>query len=172
MKNLRRPYMTSLERLMLLAVTALLVAGCQSVPVSYSKGVVPPSKQIQLEAGGERSGRYTTDDLSIDYSYVQSQDSLSISGSILFADRLTYSFPSIRNFHADLIFVDAQGRSLSIEGLTSSAMARSEDPLKFSLTVAVPYNSAAIAFSYRGLAIPLRSRDGITSMYFDDYPFR
>ena len=161
------------KRILPVAMAVFLLAGCQTMPVSYSGGMVPTSKQVPLVESGARSGQYNTEDLRIDYEYSRSGNKLSISGSIYFEDRIIYSFLRIEQFHADLIFVDAGGRALEAQGLTTSSFSKADSGLTFSRDVAIPANAASLSFSYSGTAKSgHRDRGAGGGMYFSDYPAR
>jgi hypothetical protein len=116
---------------------------------------------------------YSTEDLRIDYEYSRSGNKLSISGSIYFEDRIIYSFFRIEQFHADLIFVDAGGRALEAQGLTTSSFSKADSGLTFSRDVVIPANAASLSFSYSGTAKSGRRERGAgNGMYFSDYPAR
>jgi hypothetical protein len=174
MKNLRRLPGMDLNRLLLLVTTTFILMGCQSLPASYSGSTVPEAKRIALADSGERSGHYVTEDLKIDFKYVRSQSNLNISGSILFADRLKFNFIRIDNFHADLMFVDGQGKVLSTQGINTSAFSESEYPLNFGANLVVPSGAVAMAFSYSGRATSGSPRDrrDRESMEFWDHPLQ
>ena len=147
--------------------------GCQTMPVSYSGQTVPSSKQVPLVQSGESSGEYTTEDLEITFKYLRNGNTLDISGNIYFGDRLKYSFLRIGDFHADVLFVDRAGRAMEAQGLITSAMSSSDDPVSFSRTMVIPPDGAAMSFSYSGTAVsddPDELLGG--GMYFSDYPAR
>lgn len=174
MKNSRRLPGIDLNRLLLVVTTTILLIGCQSLPASYSGSTVPEARRIQLAGSGEQSGHYVTEDLKIDFKYVRNQSNLNISGSIVFADRLRFNFARIDNFHADLMFVDDQGKVLSTQGINTSASSESEYPLDFGAKLVVPSGAVAMAFSYSGRATSGSPRDrrDRESMEFWDHPLQ
>lgn len=173
MNDLLRFVATSTKRVLPVAMAVFFLAACRTMPVSYSGGMVPSSKQVPLVESGLRSGQYNTEDLRIDYEYSRSGSKLSISGSIYFEDRIIYSFLRIEQFHADLIFVDAGGRALEAQGLTTSSFSKSDSGLTFSRDVVIPANAASLSFSYSGTAKSGdRDRGEGSGMYFSDYPAR
>jgi hypothetical protein len=100
--------------------------------------------------GGERSGTWTTRDLSAHYKYTLNNDSLRIWGEVLLSDAITYNYNTLVYFHMDGIFVDGDGRVLQMTGLMTSGYDYTEYPLHFSTVVKLPPNTRYIAFSYRG----------------------
>jgi hypothetical protein len=171
MKDLWRFVATNDRRMLPVVMAIFFLTACQTMPVSFSGGMVPSSKQVPLVESGLRSGQYNTEDLRIDYEYSRSGNKLSISGSIYFADRIINSFLRIEQFHADLIFVDAGGRALEAQGLTSSSFSKSDGGLTFSRDVAIPVNAASLSFSYSGTAKSGHRDSGVGGgMYFSDYP--
>jgi hypothetical protein len=159
-------------KLLSLILGMVFIAGCQSLSFDPRGHTVPAAKLIILPQSGDYAGTYNNEDLNMAYKFVRNQGQLGISGTVRFADRITMGFIRVQTFHLDAILVDAQGKVLDMTGLTSAADVNMtfESSIDFSKMVTLPPNTAALAFSYRGVALSSGSGDDGGSMDFWDYP--
>ncbi len=158
-------------------LTVLLVAGCQSVGVNYTNKTVPQNKWIRILMPGEQSGKWSTNDVNLDYRYAGDGNTLRISGEVHYADPIRYNFAVIQYFHMDVIFIDPQGRVLGTEGLVSDTNNSLEPsgitfPVTFDRLVRLPPNTVSIAFSYTGTARDSGRRGDFNITSFWEYPIQ
>ena len=153
----------------------VLLFGCQTLILDPRGHSVPEEKWIPIPESGERIGVYKTEDLTLAYKMVKSPGQLRISGEMRFADRIAESFPLIVYFHLAAILLDAQGKVLSMPGLTSAANYQTQYatvpdyPLTFTTTIPVSENTTSVAFSYTGKAYDGSDPEG-GSIDFWEYP--
>ena len=159
-------------RLLNLILGMVFLAGCQSLSFDPRGHTVPEAKLITLPQSGDASGIYKNEDVNIAYKLVRNEGQLTISGTVRFADRIMMGFVIVQIFHLDAILVDAEGKVLDMTGLTTASDVNMlfDSSLDFSKTVTLPPNTAALALSYRGMALSGGSDDDGGSMDFWDYP--
>ncbi len=159
-------------KLLSLILGMVLVAGCQSLLFDPRGHTVPEAKLIILPQSGDYSGIYKNEDLNMAYKLVRNQGQLSISGTVRFADRIMMGFAIVQVFHLDAILVDPQGKVLNMTGLTSASAVNIlyDGSIDFSRTMTLPPNTAALAFSYGGIALSGGSGEDSDRMDFWDYP--
>jgi dienelactone hydrolase len=105
----------------LLAVVTLV--GCGHLLISYEGAKIRPGHEIPIVTGEQQSGQYTTDDVTVDYTYRQTGDQLRISGRVLFADYLRLNY-GLRYFHLGLVLADEGNTILRNYPLTSTGYGR------------------------------------------------
>ena len=164
--------MPKLSRLLIGFVPLVLVvilSGCQGGGLlgTSARGTVPEEDRIPLAATAQST--WNTDMVSLDYRYAHQGDSLDIQGLAHYLPALTANFDLMKSFHMDVIFADAQGKVLGMHGLATSG---DFDPVTFNVKAAVPYNTAYLAFSYRGEAIEASHEDGGGPYSFWKWPIR
>ena len=159
-------------KLLSLTLLIVLMVGCQSISFDPRGHTVPEAKLIVLPQSGDYSGTYKNEDVNIAYTFVRNQNQLGISGTVRFADRIMMGFVIVQVFHLDAILVDAQGKVLDMTGLTTASAVNLlyDGSIDFSKMVTLPPNTAALAFSYRGMALSGGSDDDGGSMDFWEYP--
>jgi hypothetical protein len=137
------------------AVLALLVmgvflAGCQGSMLTAKGKPMDKSQQIMISKGGQQSGQYVSADLSVNYNYMQTADSLQISGIVQFDSSISGNYNTINNFELSLLLADTQGTVLKQQGLTSAYDNNPSTPINFSVTMSVPAQCESMAFAYEG----------------------
>lgn len=145
---------------------AILLASCQSNPFNYRSGSVPEPGRISLQSRGETSSAWETRDLRLDYRCVRTGNTLKSSGSVAFADHLTYNFSHIDYFYLAVISLDPAGKVLDMQGLAVAGRGGLE-PISFSREFTIPSNTSSVAFTYRGVA---RGPESDDYEYFWTYP--
>jgi hypothetical protein len=136
---------------MVIAASFLLV-GCQGSLFNVQGQSLQYQDRIMLKTGGEQSGQYKTDELTIDYLYVRKGDDLSISGTVRFNYSMGGNFSTVNTFILALVLADARGTILAQQGLTTANDHGVTDPINFKTTMIIPYQTEIVSFSYTGAA--------------------
>lgn len=129
------------------------LTGCQGAYYGYANKYVNDMDRVPISDMTQQYRLWQGPDLMIDYTSIINNGRLNLSGTIAFADRVTYNFPRIKYFHLDILFVDSQGKVLSAFGVISGTALDSRDRLAFSRVVPVPDRAVSFAFSYSGDAV-------------------
>jgi hypothetical protein len=135
---------------MILAVGVVLLSGCQASLFNVQGRNLQYQDRIMLKTGGEQSGNFKTDELTIDYVYVRKGDDLAISGTVRFNYSMQGNFSTINTFSLSLVLADTQGTILAQQGLTTAYDHRVMDPINFKTTMIIPYQTEIVSFSYTG----------------------
>jgi hypothetical protein len=143
------------------------LAACSSL-VSYQGQTANPQSRIALQEG-QHKGVWSTDDLSIEYSYLQNSNNLRLSGQVELSNALKDVSDVVANFLLQVVFLNAESRALGTKELVNTGFAEPITQWQFDRTYVMPANTAAMAFSYTGqMGIhPLR---GATQQFWHD-PF-
>ncbi len=129
-----------------------------------------PANQIVLNAQGQQSGQFNGPDLTVNYTYVCSGSDMQINGSIQFGMAIQANYAVVQTFQLGLALADAQGNVLEQRGLTTSYDHNVGDTINFCTSVAVPAQTASMAFTYTGQVYAEGSGGpDPTNIYF--YPF-
>jgi hypothetical protein len=161
--------------LRLLLCALLFASGCQPLLTNLRDYMVPEGKRIAIPESGEWSGTYETEDLTLAYRMIKTPGHLNISGSVVFARRISANFPLVTTFHLNAIRTDAQGKVQDMVGLMSVAyyyteyITPSSPPLFFNTMIPITESTRFIAFSYTGQAFDPTEYDG-GGMDFWEYP--
>lgn len=133
-----------------LAFVFLLLAlvSCRTVSVNYR---VPESNQIQLQSEGSHQNTWQTDDLSIEYRYLQNAGILKISGRIVFSDHIK-NYAYLENFDLIIHFLDADHKIIADRDISPLSNYNEVKDLTFEKSLKVPPGTTAITFSYSGEA--------------------
>ncbi len=156
---------------MMVALLGIGSAACQKSVFGAKNSVVPQLQRSDLLVGGQHSGLWDRYDLTLYYSYERSPQQLKLSGEIHFAPYLQKNFPYLNYFHMSMLLLDAQGHVLATKPLvTSNYFAGTAHPLSFSVTVALPVGTTAMAFGYTGKAQDITNESGGDTTSFSFYP--
>jgi hypothetical protein len=171
MVGLNRLLRVGFRNYVALALTGLLLSGCQEVLLSSRGRVVPAVERIVLTAHSKQSGFWETRDLQIHYRYLEASNRLQISGDIRFGDYLRKVYPFIVYFHSGVLLLNDQGRVLATKSLAlTNYFADSNALVPFGATFDLPPGTSAIAFTYTGEARSISSSDGGVGTSFYHYP--
>jgi hypothetical protein len=124
--------------------------GCQGSLFNVQGQSLQYQDRIMLKTGGEQSGQYKTDELTIDYRYARKGDDLTLSGTIRFNYSMQGNFSTINTFSLALVLADARGTILTQQGLTTAYDHSVTDPINFKTTMIIPYQTELMSFSYTG----------------------
>lgn len=145
-----------LTRCTAVAVAALLLSACQTLPGLSGIGrVVPPDKRIPLTAGGAHEGQWTRRDLTVTYRYEQAGDVFTIAGAVDFARSLQTGFETLDHFSLEMVLIDGAGKIVAFRPLLTVGYRHLIGRLTFRRSITLPPDTVALAFGYRG-----RAREG------------
>jgi hypothetical protein len=147
---------------------AFLIAGCQTGPLYSGTGYVAPEDTVSV-AQGRGGGTWKGRDLSVAYKYSRDRGGMDISGTIDFADHMTYNFTNLHDFRLSVYFLDESGKVLLTNGLTTQRGGL--DPIPFHSKLMLPAGAVSMAFSYQGTALEGGGGgEGGGVSYFWQYP--
>jgi hypothetical protein len=138
--------------LLLLLPALVILAGCSRLLLSYEGARIKQGHAIPIVEGDRQRGRYTTLDVTIDYSYNKvSEDRLEISGTVQLADYFRDNY-SLRYFHLSLLVGDEGNTIVKRYPLTSSGY---RQRITFDKSLELPQGASAIvfAFTYTGQSV-------------------
>jgi len=146
----------------------LIMAGAFKV---YGQGqTLNPAYQIVLNPQGQQSAQFNAPDLTVNYTYVRSGGNMQLTGNVQFGMTIQANYAIVQTFQLGLALADAQGNVLGQQGLATSYDHNVSDTINFSTSVAVPAQTASMAFTYTGQAYEEGSGGpDPTNFYF--YPF-
>ncbi len=153
----------SLSVLLILLIAGAFEAGGQGQTLN-------PAHQIVLNAQGQQSGRFNAPDLTVNYTYVRSGSDMKLTGNIQFGMTIQANYAVVQTFQLGLALADAQGNVLGQQGLTTAYDNNVGDTINFSTSVAVPPQTASMAFTYTGQAYA-EGTGGPDPTNFYFYPF-
>ena len=141
-----------------LAILFLVLSGsalvaCQSALFTYKGARIAQVNLIPLTEGGLKGDYFETEDVTIDYEYTRTGDSLRLGGEIGYSRALQNSFTSVPDFYIRVFFADAQGTVLAYRGIIASGYGYTSDRMRFHELVTLPPGTAFMAFGYSGRAI-------------------
>jgi len=149
---------------MLFALCAILV-GCQGSLSNVQGKNIKYDDRIALKGGGQQTGQFRTEELTIDYEYVQTGNGLRISGTARFSDKIRGLFLQANAFRLALVLGDAQGNGLTEQALAAATVHDVKDPIGFSTTLTLPSQASYMAFSYTGSVTGV-GKDGSPTAFF------
>ena len=130
----------------------LALGGCQGSLFNVQGKSIEYTDRLALKTGGEQSGQYKADEITVDYRYVRTGDDLKMSGTIRFNYSMQGNFSTVSTFSLALVLADAQGTILAQQGLATAYDHKSSEPVNFSTTMIIPRQTEMMAFSYTGAA--------------------
>lgn len=140
----------SVVSVVLAVLLAIFLAGCQGSMLTAKGHALDKTRQIMISKGGQQSGQYVSGDLSINYQYTRSADSLQIAGAVQFDSSISGNYNTINHFELSLMLADAQGTVLKQQVLTSADDNNPSTPINFSVTLSLPAQCESMAFAYEG----------------------
>jgi hypothetical protein len=135
----------------------LVLTGCQGSVLTAKGHKIDPSQQIVINQGGQQSGQYSSADLSINYTYTKTGDTLQISGVVQFNASITDNYNTVNYFELGLVVADAQGMVLKQHGMTTAETNSPSTPISFNVSLSLPAQSQFMAFSYTGQVSGVRT---------------
>jgi hypothetical protein len=133
------------------------IAACAgSGMTSYTGRLAKPESMVRLSAGDARELKWETNDLIIDALYALGPNSLDLAGRVVLQSRLQH-YPIVGRLRIEVHALDGDGVILGTYPLWSAGHNTSHYFVNwaFQRNFAVPDNTRALTFSYRG-----QMRDG------------
>ena len=130
-----------------------VLVACGGRFTTYNGSWVAEDHRISLQDGGPHEGNWQTRDVAIEFAYHQKPQNLQISGVIKLGSYLTNGFRTLEYLILDIYTLDADGIVLSSELILNYGYRRDLDfveEMTFDNQLALPPDTAAIAFGYRG----------------------
>lgn len=126
-----------------------VISGC----MSYSERFLGKSIQpvAELEEGGPHQGSWENFDIKIQYSYVQDDDKLTISGQSELGQHYQMNYEEVRYLYGYLFFLNGEARILGTDSLFF-VVGTTEDITRFNKTINIPFGTTGLAFGYDGKA--------------------
>ncbi len=139
--------------LIVLLFGVLFLTGCAGYLKPEIGATAQPEARIELKAEGVQGAAWQSKDLTLAYSYTESGNIFTFSGSLSFDSRLTNSFNSIKTFSLKMSFLDKDGRVLETVDITPlyTYMGAIPDELPVQTSASKPVDAAGIAFNYFGI---------------------
>jgi hypothetical protein len=143
---------------LLLAASSIVLTGCQGALLTYKGAKVRDAYRIALADGTQRSARYQSPDLTIDYQVLRNGDELQLSGVAAYTPRIKNGFNLVPYFRLSVFFTDQGGNILQDTGIMTPGSDDTNHQIRFSEKIRLPPGTADMAFSYSGQA---RDSDGV-----------
>jgi len=151
-------------------VAAIFLAGCQTTSLYSTAGFVLPEDLVSISPD-DGAGTWKGKDLDVDFKYSRAGGSVDFLGAVHWADHITYNFSRLVDFQISVIFTDRNGKVLAMRSIATNR--GSLDPVPFRIRLAMPPDTASLAFSYRGNASEGGNDDGGGGpTYFWQHPVR
>jgi hypothetical protein len=131
----------------------ILMVACVGRLTTYNGSWVADENRISLQDGGPHKGNWQTRDMTIEFTYQQKPQNLEISGVVKLGEYLTNGFSTLDYLILDIYTLDADGIVLNSELMLNFGYHRDLDligEMTFDNQLALPADTAAIAFGYRG----------------------
>lgn len=136
----------------LLCLGMLASAGCANFLKPETGAIARPEARIPLPERGGQEQTFSAGDLTIVYSLSGANQPFTLTGTLVFAQSLVYSFPIVSKFFLKMSFLDDQGRVLETTDITPVFGSMGvPDKLDLRVTRVAPPGSRAIAFNYFGV---------------------
>jgi len=146
-----------ITRVLLLAACGALLSGCATSSITGMGHQLQPASQVPIVSGGQQSGVFNSDNLTMRYSYLRSSATqLQISGTVTFADSLRMNFSGLDYFDLGVIFADSTGKVIAQHDLSTGGSINftevGSSGTTFKNTLQIPARTAMMAFRYNGQA--------------------
>lgn len=138
--------------IIVMCLGVLFWAGCANFLQPEMGAVARPEARIAIPEKEVQKQTFTAGDVKIIYALAGASEPFALSGSIVFDQSLTYSFPIITKFLLKLNFLDGESRVIETIDITPvfGSFGRVPDKLDFRVSHVAPPGSKAIAFNYFG----------------------
>ena len=136
----------------LLVASSIVLTGCQGVLLTYKGAKVRDAYRIALTDGTQRSARYESPDLTIDYQVLRNGNDLQLSGVAEYTPRIKNNFTMIPDFDLSVFLTDAQGNILEDRWIATPGSGDPNNRMRFSEKLLLPPGTTNMAFSYSGRA--------------------
>jgi hypothetical protein len=108
--------------------------------------------RIRITQNATVSGTWSTNELSVHYTYTSTNDSLGITGYISISKHITNAYSKVRFMYLRLSFLDKNGKVTGTEHINPAYFANSTPPekIRFDSNLSLPAGTHAFCFSYSG----------------------
>jgi hypothetical protein len=134
----------------LLVASSIVLMGCQGDLLTYEGAKVRNAYLIALADGTQRSARYQSPDLTIDYHVLRNGDELQISGVAEYTPSIKSKFVLVPDFHLSVFLTDQYGNILQDRWITTPGSDDPNNKMRFSEKIKLTPKTANMAFSYSG----------------------
>lgn len=153
-------------------VLILATAFCVLTAAAGLSSAEPPTKLVPLVQGGPQQGTFHSQYLTIKYDYTFSQNQLTVSGKLKFADSLTMNYPGLQQFYIEVVLLNAQGglierRNVHLKTAYKWGEQETLAASAFKAQFSVPAQTAGMAFYYNGVTQAGVRDGGGTSFWYD-----
>jgi hypothetical protein len=139
--------------LVLTCLLSLVATGCvETAMMFHGNSPSPAMNVVALQKGGAQSGTWETFDITINYMYVQSGETLEISGQAVLSQHYQMGYSSISRLLIYLFFLDENSRVLKTAQITQAMTSATDETMAFSQQYAVPAGAKSLSFGYDGTA--------------------
>jgi hypothetical protein len=135
-----------------------LASGCVEIAMLYHGKTVSSVPIVALQEGSPITGRWETFDLIIDYTYMQNDDSLELSGQAALSQHYQRMYANISRMYTYLFFLDKDSRVLETASFINVWSSDTRDIQNFSISHKVPIGTTGISFGYSGQAQDMDSQ--------------
>lgn len=134
-------------RIGMILTILLPLTACQSKLFTAEGKPVAAEKRMALPAEGSESGSWQgKTDLTVNYTVTRAQDTVQISGDIVFKKR----HKKLNTFQSSLVLVDANGAVLTVTGMATAGGRDVVERVSFNIEQPLPPTARFFAFSYTG----------------------
>ena len=123
----------------------LLAVACSRQMFSAEGKFVADDRQLDLKEGGPFPRDWQGKHLKIKYEYIRKKDDFQIMGDIIFKKE-----KKLWKFRCSIVFIDAAGKVLIVQGLAVAGGRRQIDKIPFKYELQLPPGAQSMAFSYSG----------------------
>ena len=158
------------HRLILLAASIIVLAGCSGSLLTYKGSKVLEPYLIALPNGIQEGLHYESPDLTIDYRLIRQGDELELSGTAEYMPGIGHAFNEVGFFSLSVLFTDQGGRVLEQVGIKTPGSREPDARMRFNERMKLPANAANMAFIYSGTGIEHNVEDNGGSSPFWQVP--
>jgi hypothetical protein len=130
------------------------ISGCRTGLLSHTGTLVPPDRQVALDAVGEQPLRWQGNDLTLDFRARRDGNRLHLEGQVRLAQHLT-NFDTLESLDIQVHFLDVEGRVLTSHGVYAAGYRTPQFLTRwtFGRDLQFPEGAGSISFSYKGRVI-------------------
>jgi hypothetical protein len=141
-----------LKKSLLIVVAVVVLTGCNGRLFSYKGATITDQNHMILLQQGDHQGIWKTNELSLNYHYQMTPDTLKFSGTANLLGGFATGFSSVDRLVVQLLFLDNQGTVIDNVIVYSADNHHSINyiPMNFDRTIPIPADTHAISFTYDG----------------------
>lgn len=134
---------------MLLGIMIVAGAGCAPKNHGLIGRTIEESEVIDLKSNTAVKSEWKSTDLRLAYNAIKENNKLKMSGEGHFTKRIQSNFYFVKSFFVQVYYVDGQGNIIGSDNI-ASAVNNTERTIGFNRTLALPADTQALTFGYRG----------------------